>query len=143
MKQYLCKMPRKAASTIFQTRSRMLKVKSNYKNKYKSNLTCRACGLSEETQDHVLQECPKIHLNETNKVKPEHIFTENETQLLQTAHRIHTNITLLETYSKPSRVLTQSNGSAPTPTQSGGMGPPPAQSERAPQRPGRTAPQLN
>ena len=81
-----------------------------------------------------------LHLNDTNKVKPEHFFTENETHLRQTAHRIQTNITLLETYNLAE--FWHSDGTALTPTQSGGAGPPPAQSERAIQRSGRTAPHL-
>ncbi len=99
----------------------MLKVKSNYKIKYKNNLICRACGLAEETQDHVMQECTKLHQNDTNKVTPEMIFTENTTQLIQIAHRIDITMNHLDTYTKPSGAPAQSGGSAQLPAQSDGV----------------------
>ena len=58
--KYMNKMTRKQASLIFRARTRMLKVKSNYKNAY-ANLICRACKQAEETQNHVLVECPALH----------------------------------------------------------------------------------
>ncbi len=121
MKEYLYKMPRKEASIIFQARSRMLKVKSNYKNKYKNNLTCRACGLTEETQNHIMQECTKLHTNNSKKVTPEMIFTNNTTQLNQTAQTIQANMTLLETFNRPSGIQSQRGGPPQQPTQSDGV----------------------
>ncbi len=38
------KLTRNQSSIIFQTRTRMLKVKENYKNKYKTHMKCPACG---------------------------------------------------------------------------------------------------
>ncbi len=141
MKEYKQKAPRRVASTIFQARTRMLKVKSNYKNKYKTNLTCRACGLAEETQIHIMQECTKLHQNDTNKVTQEMIFSENTTQLSQTAQRIQTTMNLLETFSKPSGVPLQSDRRALTPSVTGGMALPEAQrSPGTTQQPGTSAP---
>ena len=118
----------------------MLKVKSNYKNKYKTNLICRACGLAEETQNHIMQECTKLHQNDTNKVTLEMIFSENPNQLSQTAQRIQTTMNLLATLNNPRGVLLQSDGAAQTPTQTEGMAPREAQSSpRTPQQSGRTA----
>ncbi len=48
-KKYMSKLSRNQVSKIFQTRTRMLNVKDNYRNKYKNNLGCRACGQSSET----------------------------------------------------------------------------------------------
>ncbi len=78
---------------------------------------CRACGLAEETQNHTIQECTKIHSNNTNKVTPEMIFNDNIIQLNQTAHIIQINMDRLETYNKPSRAPAQCDGLAQQPTQ--------------------------
>ncbi len=58
------------------------------------------------------------------------IFSENTTQLNQTAHKIHTTMNHLETYIKPSGAPAQSGGLAQLPAQSGGV----------PQLTGRPAP---
>ena len=47
-------LTRKECTGIFAVRSRMLKVKGNYKNKY-PNPTCRWCTLTNETQEHILK----------------------------------------------------------------------------------------
>ncbi len=83
----------------------------------KSCVTSSACGLAEETQNHAMQECTKIHSNNTNKVTPEKIFNDNITQLNQTAHIIQINTDLLETYNKPSRAPAKCGGLAQQPTQ--------------------------
>ena len=49
-------LDRKTTSTIFKTRTRMIDVKANYKNKYKDQ-TCRLCKKENETQQHILTEC--------------------------------------------------------------------------------------
>ena len=54
--EYMKKLTRKQASTIFKARTRMLKVKNNYKNGF-PDLICKACGVENETQSHVLYEC--------------------------------------------------------------------------------------
>ena len=64
---YLSKLNRNQASTIFKLRTRMMKVKRNYKNAY-NNLTCRGCNATEETQEHILEECPGIHSSEASKI---------------------------------------------------------------------------
>ena len=53
------KLTRNQASTIFRARTRMLKVKTNFKNGH-TNLKCRMCGKQEETQKHVLEECEAL-----------------------------------------------------------------------------------
>ena len=133
MKEYIYKAPRQVASTIFQARTRMLKVKTNYKNKYKNNLTCRACGLADETQNHAMEECLKLHQNDTTKVTPEMIFNQDTNQLNQTAHQIQINMSLLETYTKP-------DGSSGVPVQCGGSAHRPTHCDGVAQRPGIPAP---
>ena len=58
--EYMNMLTRKQASIIFKARTRMLKCKGNYKNGYPT-LTCRMCKQAEETQTHVLEECPELH----------------------------------------------------------------------------------
>ena len=70
MKGYMTNLTRLEASTLFKTRSRMLDVKTNYKNKYRDQ-QCRKCNLSEETQQHILEECPEIH-QDNSLITPEH-----------------------------------------------------------------------
>ena len=81
-KPYLQKLNRRNASTIFKTRCRMTKVKMNYKGK-KQNLTCRLCGLVEETQDHVLFECSKNNLDPNITLIKENVFEENDINSLR------------------------------------------------------------
>ena len=64
--QYMKQLTRKQASTIFKARTRMLKVKCNYKNGYRDH-ACRACQKTPETQKHVLNECEIIKSNITRK----------------------------------------------------------------------------
>ena len=58
-------LDRKTASTIFKTRTRMIDVKANYKNKYKDQI-CRLCKKENETQQHVLTECVITRNNNLN-----------------------------------------------------------------------------
>ena len=84
---YMNKLTRKQTSTIFKTRTRMIQVKSNYKNAYTS-LTCRACYKEEETQQHVLETCATLHPDETTKTNQDEIFTEDIPTLILTADKI-------------------------------------------------------
>ena len=54
--EYMNKMTRTQASTIFKARTRMLDIKQNYKNKY-PNPICRMCNIEPETQTHILEKC--------------------------------------------------------------------------------------
>ena len=63
---YLYKLSKEQARAIFMARTRMIKVKTNYKNMY-TNTICRGCGLKEETQQHVLEECTSIHTQDNIK----------------------------------------------------------------------------
>ncbi len=88
-----------------------------------------------------MQECTKLHQTDTSKITLEMIFSENTTELSQTAQRIQTTMNLLETFSDPSGVPLPSDRRALTPTQTGGMALPEAQrSPGTTQQPGTTAP---
>ena len=51
---YIDKLNRKEYSNIFNTRARIIQIKSNYRNKY-TNMTCRWCNEDEETQLHIMR----------------------------------------------------------------------------------------
>ena len=78
---YMHKLTRKQASTIFKARTRMMKVKGNYRKGYSEHM-CRACKSEEETQQHVLNECVAIHLGREPPVNP---FIEDVNQLKRIA----------------------------------------------------------
>ena len=56
----MIKLSRNQASIIFEARTRMLKIKDNYKNGNES-LKCSICKDKEETQGHILEECENIN----------------------------------------------------------------------------------
>ena len=58
--KYMTKMTRTETSILFAARNRMLKVKDNYKNQYRDS-TCRGCGRTKETQQHMITECKAVH----------------------------------------------------------------------------------
>ena len=92
--EYTQKLPRNQVSTIFKARTRMLKVRSNYKKGNKEH-KCRLCKHHEETQQHVLEECEKIN-EKCQKVSKEMIFNEDITELRKTAKTIQKRMELLE-----------------------------------------------
>ncbi len=94
--EYLNTLPKHEASIIFKARSRMLKVKANYKKMYNNKLECRACGQSQETQDHVFTECPSLHTDDSSKVESNHLFTENTTTLKNTVKKLQQIMKKLE-----------------------------------------------
>ena len=79
---YMNELTRKQTSLIFKARSRMLKVKGNYKNGY-PELSCRLCKKAEETQTHILEECEKIHCDDAIKVPKHQLFDEDTDTLRQ------------------------------------------------------------
>ena len=88
--KYLDELTRNEASAIFRGRARMIHAKSNYKNKY-SNLLCRGCGLTEESQMHILNDCKEIHKDDLNKVTTQEIFNNNlnQEQMKEIARKIY------------------------------------------------------
>ena len=70
---YLKWLTRDQARAIFMARTRMITAKGNYKNKH-GNPTCRGCGLYEETQHHILEECQKVLDTGNQKISIQDIF---------------------------------------------------------------------
>ena len=92
--KYINKLTRNQVSTIMKARTRMLKVKDNYKNGH-SDLSCRLCGNSEETQMHILEKCQKLS-QMTPIITKDMIFSENVTELKETAKMINERMKLIE-----------------------------------------------
>ena len=91
---YMMKMTRKQASTIFKARTRMTKVKGNYKNEFPVQMY-RACKTHPETQAHALSDCENIHNNnsastESTKIKCDYtdLFSELTFDLKDVATKI-------------------------------------------------------
>ena len=96
---YIMELTRMQASTIFKAKTRMLHVKENYKGKYQNRpdkLKCRACGLTEETQNHILNECTTLHLEDSTKVSQENLKTEDVNALRTASQKIMKTIKRLE-----------------------------------------------
>ena len=86
--EYMNKLTRKQASIIFKTRTRMLKVKANYKNGFPDQ-TCRACKAANETQKHVLEECTALHpYGQSSRSKPIDPFSNNINDMKTTVKHI-------------------------------------------------------
>ena len=56
---YITERNRNKCSAIFATRTKMLCVKNNYRTAH-DDLVCRWCKADQETQDHILKECPNF-----------------------------------------------------------------------------------
>ena len=85
--EYMNELTRKQTSLIFKARTRMIKVKGNYKNGH-PDLTCRMCGEREESQVHILEECPEMHKDNAIKVPKHQLFNENTSTLRQVANNL-------------------------------------------------------
>ena len=84
---YMNMLTRKQTSLIFKARTRMMKVKSNYKNGH-TNLKCRMCKNEEETQAHILENCPSMHPDDTLKVTKPELFSSDTGTLREVATKI-------------------------------------------------------
>ena len=63
------------AKNILLFRTRMMKVKDNYKNNY-NDLKCRWCGIRDETQKHIIEECEEFPVDRKS-IKIKNIFEED------------------------------------------------------------------
>ena len=86
-KPYMNKLNRMETSIIFKTRTRMLDIKANFKNKYQQQ-KCRMCNKPIETQEHILETCPGLHTTNKTKVYKNEIFDEDTNNLKLTTAKI-------------------------------------------------------
>jgi len=80
---YMEKLSRKECRAILTTRTSMFPAKMNFKNG-NENLQCRYCGVANETQQHLIEECLKAPRPNKN-IKYKDIFTDNQLEKLKTA----------------------------------------------------------
>lgn len=87
-------LTRKQVSIIFKARSRMIKVKNNFRSHFENrrngpnDIKCRACNQDNETQHHILNECNVIHRNENLKTDENEYFSENIVTVRKAAKKI-------------------------------------------------------
>ena len=93
--KYMDKCNRMDANIIFRARTRMLKVKANFRNMYQDT-TCRLCKRMEENQEHVLETCNSEARKKLGKVTTRDIFEESTGKLRETAKTIRDIMDLLE-----------------------------------------------
>ena len=98
--KYMDVCNRMEASIIFKARTRMLKVKCNYKKMF-PDTKCRACKAEEETQEHILETCTGINRRETGKITTMDIFEEDPEKLKETTKMIKNVLDQLECSSPP------------------------------------------
>ncbi len=92
---YISKPTRHQVSTIFQGRKRMLKVKNNCK-KGEKDVLCIICKTTDETQQHILEECWGLHPDDLTKVTKEDLFNDKIPKLTEIAKQIQITINTLE-----------------------------------------------
>ena len=85
--KYMDKLNRKQCNAILRARASMLMTKSNYKKIHETNLLCRFCKKSEETQEHILQDCLKIDRT-MGKIEYNRIFEDEIGPLKEIAESI-------------------------------------------------------
>ena len=87
------KISQNMAEIIFSLRSRVTKVKMNYKGSFE-NLECEVCKEEQESQKHIIQECKKmlkIKGNSAKDIDYEKIFSENVKQQIEIAKQFEEN----------------------------------------------------
>ena len=85
--EYMDKLTRKQCNATIKTRSSMLAAKANFKRANETNPACRFCAKEKETQEHVLQHCPKVE-NRTTTIEYQDIFKEDTERLKEIAAEI-------------------------------------------------------
>ena len=93
--EYMNKCNRMVTNIIFRARTRMIKVKANFRKMYQ-DATCRMCKGEEENQEHVLEHCKNEKRKTLGIVTTEDIFEENTEKLKKTAENIQKIMDLLE-----------------------------------------------
>ena len=87
------------SQSIFKLRCNMMQVKKNYKNLYETH-ECRACGVNDETQEHILR-C-KILMEGNKKINrmPEYkkLFIGTVKDQLEISKVFRENMKILETF---------------------------------------------
>ena len=65
--KYIRQLDPTLAKIIFKCRAKTLNIKNHMKYKYKDNLSCRWCGVYEETLEHIVNCGQDTHIHEVEK----------------------------------------------------------------------------
>ena len=95
--EYMKKLTRKQCNAIIKTRASMLPVKNNFKKGSKTDNQCRFCKMEKETQEHIIQECPKMTSRRGMSISYNDIFRDDVEKLREAANVI---IAIQETLSE-------------------------------------------
>ena len=76
---------------IFKLRSRVTNVRMNFKGMHEE-WTCQVCQEDNETQEHIVQECKKMNINDLEKIEYEKINHGNVEEMLKIARKFKRNI---------------------------------------------------
>jgi hypothetical protein len=87
-------LTREETSILFKTRTRMLDIKANYKNKY-SDLTCRLCKKEEETQEHIINWC-EVTIQQKLALANEVIFLRGKTNKKKVVETVKQIMNMIE-----------------------------------------------
>ena len=107
--KYINKLNRYEVSSILKAKTRMIRVKANYKGMYNDTL-CRFCKVEEETQDHILENCNNIDRKKYNVVTKEEIYNEE----LETVKKVAQKIIQIEQYLKSVAPVPKGTKAAPS-----------------------------
>ena len=95
-----CKITKEDAQLIFNLRCRNVKIKQNMKGMF-DDMNCRACGLEEESQKHIIQDCIKLSKNRGDmNVKYEKLFNGTVSEKLMIAKIFKENYEIVENMKK-------------------------------------------
>ena len=86
----------------------MLAAKANFKRANETNPACRFCAKEEETQEHVLQHCPKVE-NRTTTIEYQEIFKEETKRLKEIAAEIIRIEEVMKGLSDQQKIVTKKN----------------------------------
>ena len=86
--EYMEKLTRKQCNAIIKTRASMLPVKNNFKKGSKTDNQCRFCKMVKETQEHIIQECPKMTSRRGMSITYNDIFRDDVEKLREAANVI-------------------------------------------------------
>ena len=100
MQKYLqpnnIRISREETQLIFKLRCRVTNVKTNMRNMY-SEVICDACGIQEESQKHIIQECLKLNEN-NDSIKYEKIYNGSVSEKVEIVIKFEENFTKLQEY---------------------------------------------
>ena len=100
MQKYLqpnnIRISREETQLIFKLRCRVTNVKTNMRNMY-SEVICDACGIQEESQKHIIQECLKLNEN-NDSIKYEKIYNGSVSEKVEIAIKFEENFKKLQEY---------------------------------------------